>query len=126
MNIPQTIPVADTWGMHGGLGAGWWTGMVIMMVLFWGVIIIGAGWLIRGGSNRGPWGFDCWPWMGRQTEPPTETPTDVLERRFAQGAISVEDYQARRKVLADGVTRPDRAPKDEALTAPGGREGSQR
>ena len=119
MDIPQTIPVADTWGMHGDLGAGWWVAMVIMMLLFWGVIIIGVGWLMRGG-------FDCGPWMGRRTEPPTETPTDILERRFAQGAISVEDYQARRKVLADSAAPPNGAPKDEAPTAPGAREGSQR
>jgi hypothetical protein len=32
-------------------------------------------------------------------EPRRETPTEILDRRFAEGAISVEEYQERLKVL---------------------------
>jgi putative membrane protein len=112
MDILQTIPVADTWGMHGDLSAGWWLTMMVIMALFWGAIIIGAGWLMRGS-------FNCWPWMGRRTETTPETPADVLDRRFAHGDISAEDYQARRRLLAEDAAEPNGGPKDEALTAPG-------
>jgi uncharacterized membrane protein len=118
MDILQAIPMADTWGMHGDLSGGWWIPMMVMMVLFSGAVIIGAGWLMRGSVA-------CWPWMRRRTETPTETPTDVLDRRLAHGDISVEDYQARRRVLADDASQPDGAPNDEALMAPGVREESQ-
>ena len=47
-------PLADAWGMHDGVGTGWMIGMSLMMVLFWGAIILGIVWLIRGVSWRGP------------------------------------------------------------------------
>jgi hypothetical protein len=36
MTIAQTLPVADTWGMHGDVGTGWMLLMMALMVLFWG------------------------------------------------------------------------------------------
>jgi putative membrane protein len=80
------IPLADTWVMHGGWG---WAGMTVMMVamvLFWAAVILGIAWLVRGGFG------------GREER--RETPTEILERRFAEGAVSEEEYQERRKVLA--------------------------
>ena len=100
MNVAYAIPVADTWGMHGDVGWGWMVGMMVLMVLFWGAIILGVVWLIRGG-------FDARP--GWRTEAPggiperRETPTELLERRFAEGTITVEDYRERRQVLANGA-----------------------
>lgn len=38
-------------------------------------------------------GFDGW--RGRRRE----TPSEILERRFAEGAISVEEFQERREVI---------------------------
>ena len=123
MNVPYAIPVGDTWGMHGDVGWGWMMGMMVIMVLFWGAIILGAVWLIRGGFDR----------SGGPTDPPTdtpasrETPVAVLDRRFAEGAISVEDYQVRRKVLANGAAEVNGAHEDKARIAPRTREeGSQR
>lgn len=107
MEIAQIIPVADTWGMHGDVGWGWMVGMMLMMVLFWGAIIFGAIWLIRGA-------------IGRRPEERRESPTDLLERRFAEGAISVEDYRTRRKVLLNGSAEATTAQDEEALTAPKG------
>lgn len=89
MNIAQVIPFADAW-MHGGWGWAWMTLMMILMVLFWAAVIFGVVWLIRSAVDR--------------PGPRTESPIEVLERRFAEGAISVEDYQARREVLVNGGT----------------------
>ena len=39
-------------------------------------------------------------WIRRLAGGPKETPTEILEQRFAEGAISAEEYQERRKVIA--------------------------
>jgi putative membrane protein len=93
MNLAQTIPLADTW-MHGGWGWGWMSLMMVMMVLFWGAVIFGVVWLIRGVVNQGG---------SHTSEPPprNESPIKILERRLAEGEMSEEDYRARREVLAD-------------------------
>jgi len=116
MGIAYAIPLGDTWGMHGDLGAGWMIGMMAIMVLFWGGIILGFVWLVRGTIDGRP---------GRLTHPPPdrpdgrETPTELLDRRFAEGTISLEDYQARRRVLAaNGAAEANGAYEDEALVAP--------
>jgi putative membrane protein len=71
--------------MHDG-DAGWMIVMMFVMLLFWAAVILGIAWLARGGFDRSR--------GGRR-----ETPTEILDRRFAEGAISVEDYQERLKVL---------------------------
>jgi putative membrane protein len=63
---------------------------MVLMVLFWGGVILGIVWLIRGAFEGRP---------GKRKE----TPLEVLEHRFAEGAISVEDYRARREVLTNGT-----------------------
>ena len=90
MNIALTVLLADTWGMHGDdVGAGWMIVMMAFMVLFWAAVILGIVWLVRGASGGG------WHWGGERKE----TPSEILERRFAEGAISVEDYRQRREVI---------------------------
>ena len=89
MNIAFATPVADTW-MHGGWGWGWMSLMMVMMVLFWGAVIFGIVWLIRGAA---------WGSTPRERDMPKETPAEILDRRFAEGGISEEDYRARREVL---------------------------
>lgn len=84
--IAHTIPLADTW-MHGEWGWGW---MMLMMVLFWGGIIVGLVWLIRSAGGA--------PWT-RERSMSREIPVEILDRRFAEGEISEEDYRARREVL---------------------------
>lgn len=86
-----TVLLADTWGMHGDdWGAGWMVVMMVLMVLFWAAVILGIVWLVRGGATGN------WSMPARRSE----TPTDILERRFAEGAISVEEYRERREVIA--------------------------
>src|SRR5262245_37146428 len=88
----------------------WMAVMMILMVLFWGALIFGLVWLVRdtagGRSTRG--------------EPPVskESPFDVLDRRFAEGAISEEDYRARRGVLRGGATGSNGVRKDDPVAAP--------
>ena len=93
MNLASTAPLGDAWGMHGDVDAGWMIAMMFLMVLFWAAIVLGIVWLVRGAS--GGWRD------GRK-----ETPIEVLDRRFAEGAISVEDYHERRAVIAPGARRP--------------------
>jgi putative membrane protein len=90
VNIASAFLVADTW-MHGGLGWGWMALMMVVMVLFWGAVIVGIVWLIRGAASG--------PWL-RERSVSKETPAEILDRRFAEGEISEEDYRARREVLA--------------------------
>lgn len=91
------LPVADAWGMHGDVGAGWWIVMIVGMAVFLGAVILAAVWLTRGALSGG-------------RADATETPNDVLQRRFAQGVITAEDYEQRRKLLAEhGATEVDRA-----------------
>ncbi|MGH3066332.1 MAG: SHOCT domain-containing protein [Gaiellaceae bacterium] len=85
MNLLMALPLAD-WGMHDDVGTGWMIVMMFLMLLFWAAVILGIVWLARGGG--GGW-----------REPGREAPTEILDRRFAEGAISVEDYQERLKVL---------------------------
>lgn len=81
------LSYADTWGMHDGdVGVGWMIVMMIGMALFWGLVILGILWLIRSAG----WG-----------SPPHDhgTPLDILDRRFAAGEMSAEEYRERRNVL---------------------------
>lgn len=88
MSLALALPLADTWGMHGDVGAGWMIAMMFAMTLFWAAVIFGIVWLARGG-------FDG-PRRERR-----ETPAEILDRRFAEGTISAEDYDERRKVITD-------------------------
>jgi uncharacterized membrane protein len=67
-------------------GAGWF----LAAPLFWLLLIVGIVFLVRGRGGRPPWTGD-----GR------ETGIDVLERRFAEGELSLEQYRERRSVLEE-------------------------
>jgi putative membrane protein len=69
------------------LVGGWWG---LSGPLFWLVLIVGIVFLLRARSGRSPWTGD-----GR------ETGIDVLERRFAKGELSLEEYRERRSVLEE-------------------------
>jgi putative membrane protein len=70
-----------------GFGGGW------MMVLFWGVLIVGAVWLARGLFPNGQ-------------EPPASatrpdaSAEDILKQRYAHGEISKEQYDQMRHDLS--------------------------
>jgi uncharacterized membrane protein len=118
MLVTQAIPVAATSG-DWNIGGGWWIAMGVCM-LFMGFMMFGMIGRHRPHSGGWPrWWDDNRPgWRG-------ETPMDVLERRFAEGTISVEDYEARRKVLARDAGEANGTPKEEPLLAPRAGEGSR-
>jgi putative membrane protein len=66
---------------------GWW---FLPVPLFWLLLIIGIVFLVRGRGGR-----SLWAGSGR------ETGIDVLERRFAEGELSLEQYRERRSVLEE-------------------------
>ncbi len=77
--------IADNSDMH-DFGAGWWIVMMLGMLIFWGLVIAGVVWLVRELSGRRP-------------DRDSERPLDVLQRRLAEGDISVEEYEQRRETL---------------------------
>ena len=91
--------------MHGGWGWGWMASMMVVMVLFWAAVIFGIVWLARSTADHRP-------------ERRSDSPIEVLERRFAEGAISEEDYRARREVLLNSSVGSNEAGKDRHLAAP--------
>jgi putative membrane protein len=58
--------------------------------LFWLLVIVGIFLLVRGRGGDPPW-----------TRAGQETAIDVLERRFADGELSLEQYRERRSVLKE-------------------------
>ena len=90
MSIPMTAWAQqrpyDYWGMHDMWGA-WGIGMMLMMILFWGLIIValvlGIRWLITQGR-----------------EPRADSPLDILKRRYARGEIDKDEYEAKKRDLS--------------------------
>jgi len=81
--IVGLVPIAD-WD---GDGPHWW---FVFPPLFWLAVIVGIVLLVRS-RGGGP------PWAGRGRE----TGIDVLERRYAEGELSLEQYRERRSVLEE-------------------------
>jgi len=79
------LVLADSFGWHDGdVGVGWWIVMMLGMVIFWGLVIAGVVWMLRGATAP---------------KPAADSPLDVLQRRLAQGDISIEEYEQRRAAL---------------------------
>lgn len=116
MNIPTTLPLADTWGID--IGTGWVIAVVVMMVLCMGVMTVRMAWMGGGSARRG-----SMPWDGFMAR---ESPMETLEHRFAAGEISVEDYRERREVLVNGDAKPNGDHEDGGLATPKARERRQR
>lgn len=72
--------------MHGDVSGWWMIVMMPLMLLFWVGIVLAIVWIARGG-------------LGSRREERRETPTEILERRFAEGAISPEEYNERREII---------------------------
>ena len=82
--------------------------MMIGMGLFWLAIILGVVWLVRDSLDR------------RQPEVPSENALTILDRRFAEGTVSLDEYKQRRDVLT-GATAPSAT---RAVTPPASSERS--
>jgi putative membrane protein len=66
----------------------WGIGMILMMLVFWGVVIVGIvlgmRWLVA---------------QGRDSRA-TDSALDILRQRYARGDISKEEFEAKKKDLA--------------------------
>jgi putative membrane protein len=85
--------------MHDGVGWGWMVLMMPLMVLFWAAVVFGIVWLVRGTTGGGPA-------RSGETLAGRETALQILQRRFAEGELTEEDYRARREVLVDAAAEP--------------------
>ena len=102
MSIASTVLLADMWDTNGHMGGGWWIVMMLWMVFFWGAVIFGVVWFARGGSLDG--------WRSDRKESPLET----LDRRFAEGAMSVDEYHERRETLTGQSNGQRNEPREPA------------
>ena len=76
------------WGMHPmwGVWGAWGIAMMAMILLFWGVVIVGIVLGIR--------------WlMGQAREPQRDTAMDILRQRYARGDVTKEEFEARKRDL---------------------------
>lgn len=85
----------------------WMGGMMIWMAVFWVAVCLGVVWLVRPSLERRP----------RRGEEALET----LDRRFAEGAVSFDEYRERKAVLEglplDRVGQgPERSPDEGVAT----------
>ena len=63
---------------------------ILFAPLIWLLVIVGIVFMVRGSGARPPW-----------TGGGRETGIEVLERRFAEGELSLEQYRERRSVLEE-------------------------
>jgi putative membrane protein len=74
------------WGMHPMWGV-WGVGMMLMMLVFWGVVIVGIvlgiRWLVS---------------QGRQ--PCSDTALEILRQRYARGEIDKQEFDAKKRDLS--------------------------
>jgi putative membrane protein len=92
--IGLALVLAGEGDHHMDWGGGWWVVMVVGMVLFWGLVVIAAVWLVRELAGRG----------GRLGRKPGAL--ELLDQRLADGTISPEDYRERRRIL-EGRSPPE-------------------
>jgi putative membrane protein len=93
--IASTALIADMWDAGGHMGGGWWVAMMLGMVLLWAAAVVLVVWLVRGLDTS----------RGAPRESERETAEEILDRRLAEGAISVDEYHERRQAIRSGPPR---------------------
>ncbi len=79
--------------MYGPNDGGWWGfGMMLFFLLFLGLIVVGAVFVIRSFSDGG---------QGAHPAPGSRA-FDILDERFARGEIDRSEYEERRRILTGG------------------------
>ena len=81
-------------GYGWGMGVGGW----VAMAVYWVALITLIIWLV----TRAFAGRDARNDGGPRGLPPTESPEQVLDRRYATGELDLETYQRMRAILASG------------------------
>ncbi len=74
------------WGMHYMWGP-WGIGMMLMMLVFWGLVIValvlGVRWLISEGKS-----------------PRSDSALEILRQRYARGEINKEEFETKKQELS--------------------------
>ena len=78
------------WPYGYGGGWGWMIGGWIMMVVFWGLVIVGIVALLRAATNRG----------GGAEPKDKETPVEILRRQYAAGELTKEQFEDMKRNVA--------------------------
>ena len=76
------------WGMHpmSWMWGAWGLGMMLMMLVFWGLVIVGIVLAIR--------------WLAGQGERSrSDRALDILRERYARGEINKDEFEAKRRDL---------------------------
>jgi putative membrane protein len=96
--LTSALPLADS------DGPGWW---IVFAPLGW-LLVVGTVFVLLRVFvfRRGRWGagWGCGP-GGPRSGGPTSA-AEILERRFAEGELSADDYRERRAVLGDSPISP--------------------
>ena len=82
--------------MMGGLGMGLGVFGLLLIILLWVGLIALAVWLVRA----------LFPSISRPPAPPSDRglgAQEILDRRFARGEISREEYDLMREAISDGI-----------------------
>ncbi len=85
----QERPWEWGWGMHpmGWMWGAWGIGMMLMMLVFWGLVITGIVLAIR--------------WLATQgRESRQDSALDILRQRYARGEINREEFEAKKRDLS--------------------------
>ena len=70
--------------MMGGFEMGFGIFGLFFMLVFWGLLILGAVWVVRALFGNVP------PHQGRD---PSQSPREILDQRYARGEITREQYE---------------------------------
>ena len=85
------VPLAQRdWNDHVDVGDAWWVVMMGGMLLFWGAVAVAVVWAVRtfAADRRSP-----------QESGGGDSALAILDRSLAEGKLSVEEYERRRRVL---------------------------
>ena len=77
------------WGMHPmwGVWGLWGIGIMLVMLVFWGLVIVGIVLGIR--------------WLVSQgREPRTDSALEILRQRYARGEINKDEFEAKKRDLS--------------------------
>ncbi len=83
--LVQERPYEWSWGMYPMWGV-WGIGVMLMMLLFWGLVIVGVvlgiRWLVT---------------QGKETR--SDSALEILRQRYARGEINKEEFEAKKRDL---------------------------
>lgn len=80
------------WGYHGDWHGWWWSFGMLHMLLYWGVLILAIALLVKWLFARSG---------GSHARPHEKTALDILKERYARGEIGKEEFEQKKRDLAD-------------------------